>query len=50
LVPSVHVASAPLTHAVCPFAQLFEHVAEHAAVGASPEQLIGGVQAEVDVT
>jgi hypothetical protein len=38
LLPCVHVARPPETHAVCPDEQLFVHVAEHAAFGDRPEQ------------
>jgi hypothetical protein len=50
LAPRVHVATLPLTHAVCPWLQLSEQLIEHAAPGAIPEQVCGFGQGEVDAT
>jgi hypothetical protein len=45
----VHVARPPDTHDVCPAEQLFEHVSEHIALGAAPEQDSDGMSDVHDV-
>jgi hypothetical protein len=46
----VHVARAPDTHDFWPCVQLLLHVAEHAALGSSPEQDCGEAHGAVDAT
>lgn len=48
--PSVQVASPPVTHDLCPCVQLFVHVSEHLALGALPEHACGAAHGIVDET
>jgi hypothetical protein len=50
LLPNVHVARPPDTHAVWPDAQLLVHVSEHAAPGSFPEHDCGVEHFEVEAT
>jgi len=50
LLPSMHVARPPETHAVSPLAQLLVQVSEHAAAGSIPEHDSGLVHVVVDST